>query len=120
VAWRGLPQEVPLDIRMNSKGRNTKWVGFKGSGFAPAFHTVAGRFSASLLLAVCTLFPVATAAQVSNPESPAGKIGAKVPKCNSIPIGAAPAARPAAHLKRLYRKRQITDRTRRLAPRRFG
>src|SRR5271165_3517809 len=59
---------------MNSTRRNTTYEGVQGSGFAPAFHTVAGRFSASLLLAVCALIPVASAGQVSDPESPTAEI----------------------------------------------
>src|SRR5580700_6958867 len=58
---------------MNNK-RNKKYEGAKPSGFAPAFHTMTGRFSASLLLAVCTLSPQTTAAQASDPEPPAGEI----------------------------------------------
>jgi hypothetical protein len=35
---------------MNSKQTNTKYEGAKRSGFAPAFHTMTGKFSASLFL----------------------------------------------------------------------
>jgi hypothetical protein len=58
---------------MNSYQKNTTSEGAKQSGFTAAFHTVAGKFSAGLLLAVCTLFPETTAAQTSDPESPAGE-----------------------------------------------
>ena len=71
---RGLPQEAWLEIKMNSKRRKTTYEGVRGCGFAPAFQTVAAKFSASLLLAVCGLFPVVAAAQASDPESPTGEI----------------------------------------------
>jgi hypothetical protein len=67
---------------MNSKQTNTKYEGAKRSGVAPAFHAMTGKFSASLLLAVCTLFFEATAAQASDPESPAGEIRGAVTRIN--------------------------------------
>ena len=67
---------------MNSKQTNTKYEGAKRSGFAPAFHTMTGKFSASLFLAVCTLFPQAIAAQASDPQSPAGEIRGAVTRIN--------------------------------------
>jgi hypothetical protein len=72
---------------MNSKQTNTKYEGAKRSGFAPAFHTMTGKFSASLFLAVCSLFPQAifpqaVAAQASDPESTAGEIRGAVTRIN--------------------------------------
>ena len=67
---------------MNSKQTNTKYEGAKRSGFAPAFHTMTGKFSASLFLAVCTLFPQAIVAQASDPQSPAGEIRGAVTRIN--------------------------------------
>ena len=67
---------------MNSKRRNTRYEGATTSGFGPAFHTMTGRFSACLLLAACTLFPQAIAAQASDPESPAGEIRGAVNRIN--------------------------------------
>ena len=58
---------------MNSK-RNKKYEGAKPSRLAPAFHTMTGRFSSCLFLAVYTLSPQTIAAQASDPESPAGEI----------------------------------------------
>ena len=63
-----------MDIRMNSKQTNPKYEGTRRSGFAPAFHTMTGKFSASLFLAFCTLSPQIIAAQASDPQPPAGEI----------------------------------------------
>ena len=71
-----------MEIRTNSNRRNTKYEGTERSGSAPALHTVAGKFSASLLLAVGTLFPEATAAQAAGPESPSGEIRGAVTGIN--------------------------------------
>ena len=67
---------------MNSKQTNTRYEVARRSGSAPAFQTATGKFSASLFLAVCTLFPQIIAAQVSDPQSPAGEIRGAVTRIN--------------------------------------